>query len=146
MTKILAWALERDKNFRFAQMSHTDDFVIGDIYMKSPPPIFRNALLRESASLTSANNRVHRYITLGRGHTYLLNIFAMDFMMDIVGGIITGNFDFPKDITLGELYNELQGGLTTTEIDQAGKKVTGYQWIDKFLNSPTTLHDVVDLQ
>ncbi len=147
VTKIIAWALERDKNFRVASMSHTDDFVIGDIYMKSPPPIFRNALLRETADLVQAfPGRAHRFITLGRGHTYLLDVLAMDVMMDIVGGVLTGAADIPKDIDLATLYNMLQGTLTQKVVDQAGNKVTGYEWITEFLNSPNTLQDVVDTQ
>ncbi len=147
VTKIIAWALERDNNLRVATMSHTDDFVIGDIYMKSPPPIFRTAMLRETGDLVqSFPGRVHRFITLGRGHTYLLDVGAMDVIMDIMGGIATGTSDIPNDIDSATLYNMLQGTLTQKEVDQAGNEVTGYEWITEFLNSPNTLQDVVDTQ
>ena len=66
--------------------------------------------------------------------------------MDIMGGIVTGAADFPKDIDSATLYNMLQGTLTQKVVDQAGKEVTGYQWISEFLNSPNKLQDVVDIQ
>jgi hypothetical protein len=55
------------------------DFVIGDIFMKSAPPIFRDAMLRETADLAqSFPGSFNRFITLGRGHTYMLDVFGMD--------------------------------------------------------------------
>lgn len=144
VTKIFSWALERDKNFRLAVMSHSDDFVIGDIFMKSPPPIFREALLRETESLKNAStSRVSRFITQGRGHTYLLDAKAMDFILNIVGGLSTGDYVYPNFTTLKK---ELQGGLSKTQTDVDGKCVTGYQWLDMLLNEPDTLNDVVDIE
>ena len=147
VSKIVAWALERDSNLRVATMSHTDDFVIGDFFMKSPPPIFRNAMLRETADLArSFPGSANRFITLGRGHTFLLDVFGMDVMLNLVGGIATGTFDFPKDMNLATLYNESLGGLSQKVIDQSGKKITGYQWITNLLNDPDILYDVVDIE
>lgn len=147
VSKIVAWALERDNNLRVASMSHTDDFVIGDFFMKSPPPVFRNAMLRETADLVqSFPGNCNRFITLGRGHTYLLDVFGMDVMMNLMGGFSTGLFDFPKDMNLATLYNESLGGLSQKVIDQSGKKITGFQWITNLLNDPDILHDVVDIE
>jgi len=147
VSNILAWALKRDKNLRMATMSHTDDYVIGDIFMKSPPPIFRESMLRETGDLAqSFPGRFNRFITEGRGHTYLLDVFMMDVMLDLVGGIFTGTYDIPEDMNLFTLYNESLGGLSQKVIDESGKKITGYQWIDNYLNHPKILKNVVDIQ
>lgn len=144
VSKIIAWGLERDENFRVALMSHIDDFVIGDFFMKSPPPIFREALLHEYAYLKNqSENRVSRFVTLGRGHTYLLNAAAMDFILDMVGGLYTGDYDLPD---LKAMKTDLKGGLAQVHTDVMGRTVTGYQWLYNFLNVPNKLDDVMDLE
>lgn len=144
VSKIIAWGLEQDKNFRVALMSHVDDFVIGDFFMKSPPPIFREALLREYAYLKNqSHSRVSRFVTLGRGHTFLLNASAMDFILDMVGGLYTGDYDLPD---LNAIKTDLRGGLAQVHQDVTGRRITGYQWLNNFLNYPGKLNDVMDLE
>jgi len=143
VTKIIEWGLSKDSNFRIAYMTHSDDFVIGDIFMKSPPPIFRNAMLRESADLKNMYpSRVSRFITLGRGHTYLLNVSGMDLILDIAGGVTTNEYDIPD---FNALYTDLLGGLLQTHTDVSGKWTTGYLWLKGYLNSGS-VKDVVDLE
>jgi hypothetical protein len=190
-TKMFAWALDRDPNFRVAFMIHADDLISADILMKSPPPIFRLALLRELASLDGYGSRVHRFITVGRGHTYLFNVPMMDHLMDTAGDALDGINSMASAldpaILLSILSNpstaldpktlisllsgplskaldpttllsflsrafdpktileSLSGPLSKAELDEAGKPVTGYHWLEEFLRSPDTLVDVVNV-
>lgn len=190
-TKMFAWALDRDPNFRLAFMTHADDLFIGDLLMKSPRPIFRLALLRERASLEGYGNRVHWFITVGRGHSYLFNVPMTDHLMDTAGDALDGINSMvsaldpmillsllsnpsaaldPKTLfnllsgplskaldptTLvpflsrafdpKTLLESLSGPLSKAEIDEAGKRVTGYDWLEEFLQSPDTLVDVVNV-
>ena len=134
VTKILAWALNRDKNFRIAYMSHADDAVIGDLYMDSPPPIFRIAAIRESGNLTAAwPKRAHRFITPGRAHTYLLDVGVVPDLMQEIALWLFGDMIFsgptprPANMTMGDLYEK--------GTDQKGHQVNGYKWLTKFLNN-----------
>jgi hypothetical protein len=70
----------------------------------------------------------------------------MDVMLDLVGDISTGTYDISEDMNLDTLYNESLGGLSQKVIDESGKKITGYQWIDNYLNHPKILKNVVDIQ
>ncbi len=106
VTKVVDWALQRDPNFSAASMSHTDDAIIGTFFMQSPPPIFRNAMLRETASLSNWGSRVHRFITPGTQHTYLLDIWVASLMEEVLMGtfgwvVFTGvNADAITEFTL----------------------------------------------
>lgn len=190
-TKMFAWALERDPKLRLAFMTHADDLVIGELLMESPPPVFRLALLREMAALEGYGSRVHWFITVGRGHTYLSNVPMMDHIMDTAGDALDGINSMasaldpmillsllsnpsaaldPKTLfsllsgplskaldptTLLPflsrafdpkiLLDSLSGPLSRAETDEAGKRVTGYRWIEEFLQSPDTLVDVVNV-
>lgn len=136
VTKIIDWALQRDNNFRIAYMSHADDAVIGDYFMASPPPIFRNAAIREAGILAAAwPKRVHRFITPGTAHTYLLDVGIIpDFMQEIAIAlfgdfILTGSSPSMENMTMGDLYEK--------GINQKGRWTNGYQWLTKFLNNST---------
>jgi hypothetical protein len=147
VTKVVAWALERDKNFRVASMSHTDDAVIGDFFMQSPPPIFRTAMLRETESLTSFGSRVHRFITPGTAHTYLINVGVIPGLLQKAVFGLFGSLLFTGDtVTPIELAHWSMGSLYEKGIDLAGKEVSVYEWITNFLNDPKTLKDVVNVK
>jgi hypothetical protein len=147
VTKIIAWALERDKNFRVAFMSHADDAVIGDFSMQSPSPIFRNAMLRETASLSVYGNRVHRFITPGTSHIYLLDVGVVPASLQKALFSLFGSILFTgEDVTTQIMSGWSMGSLYEKGTDLAGKEVTGYQWITNYLNDPTTLQDVVNVQ
>jgi hypothetical protein len=139
LTKLIAWALDRDANFRIAYMSHADDAAIGDFFMKSLPPVFKNAMLRETGSLAEAyGSRVHRFITPGTEHVYLLNAGEI---LALFGSFLLSGDDMDPDIVSGWL----SGSLKETGIDEFGNEVTGYQWIKHYLDDPDTLADVVDV-
>ena len=135
VTKILDWAMNKDKNFRLAYMSHADDAVIGDFFMASPPPIFRTAAIRETGTLATAwPNRFHRFITPGTAHTYLLDVgivpdWLQEIALSLFGDMIFSgsNANGMANMTMGDLYEK--------GTDQKGHKVNGYKWLTKFLNN-----------
>ena len=107
--------------------------------MKSPPPIFRNAMLRETGSLADAyGSRFHRFITPGTEHIYLLNTGSV---LALTGTLLLSGDDVDPDIvatwTTGSIYE--------TGIDESGNEVALYQWITRYLDDPETLSDVIDL-
>lgn len=146
VTKVIAWALERDPNLRVAFMSHADDNVIGDFFMQSPFPIFRNAMLHQTGSLTGYGSRVHRFITPGSKHTYLLNVGVFPGLLQNVLLYAFGRVLFSgNDVSSLVMGTWALGSLYEKGIDTAGNEVNGYQWLTNWLNSPATLKDVVDI-
>ena len=135
VTKILDWAMNRDKNFRLAYMSHADDAVIGDFFMASPPPIFRTAAIRETGTLATAwPNRFHRFITPGTAHTYLLDVGTVPDWLQEIALSLFGDMIFSGSNANG-MANMTMGDLYEKGTDQKGHKVNGYKWLTKFLNN-----------
>lgn len=133
VTKIIDWALQRDKNFRVAYMSHADDAVIGDFFMDSPPPIFANAAIREAEILATAwPKRVHRFITPGTAHTYLLDVgiipdYIQETAMSLFGDMIFSGSSPMEEMAMGDLYEK--------GTDKIGRRVNGYTWLNRFLKN-----------
>ena len=143
VTKVVEWALQRDPTLHVASMSHADDAVIGDFFMASPFPIFRNALLRETASINQFGSRVHHFITPGTQHTYLLDVWVPSMLQEVLmgafGWVVFSGVNANSITEFGWSLGTLGGKYT----DVSGKKVSGYQWLTNLLTNPSTVQDVL---
>ncbi len=142
VTKVVDWALQRDPTLQVASMSHADDAVIGDFFMASPFPIFRNALVRETDSLKKYGTRVHSFITPGTQHSYLLDVWIPSMLQEMVMGAFGWVVFTGVDTKAVTEFTWSLGTLTTSATDQSGQKVTGYQWLTKLINNPSNLENV----
>ena len=146
VTKVIDWALQRDPTLQVASMSHADDAIIGTFFMQSPPPIFRDALVTQTESLSNWGSRVHSFITPGTQHTYLLDIWVPSLMQEVLMGTfgwVVFNGANADPITE---FSWSLGDLSTTAIDQGGYKVDGFQWLTNLINDPSTLQNVLNLE
>lgn len=70
---VVRYLLDHDPNVRVAALSSWYDFVIADLFLRSTPAAFRDALAAETGALHDAHpDRYRRFLYDGSGHTALL--------------------------------------------------------------------------
>jgi hypothetical protein len=73
ITGLVRYLLDHDPNVRVAALSSWYDFVIADLFLRTPPAAFRDALAAETGALHAAHPaRYRRFLYDGSGHTALL--------------------------------------------------------------------------
>jgi hypothetical protein len=145
VTGLLEWAAERDSNLRLGLMSHAQDAVIGEFFMDSTPEVFANAWVRATASLIARfPTRVNVFLSPGSKHTFLLDVQSVGPILQQVVLYAFGPFIFKgDDVTATDLAGWELGGLQEEAISEHGDLVSGYDWLEAFLDGPSAAFDVV---
>lgn len=124
LTGLVKYELQRDPRLRIAAISSWDDFIIGNVFLKLEPQVFRDALATKTGALHDAfSARYRRFIYPGRAHTAVLGAPTA-----IVGDDPTA-VDVPPDF-----INLLSGSSTQSLTSVAVGDVTLSSWLRAMLD------------
>ncbi len=146
-TDIIDWALERDSNFRVAYMGHARDHVIGEYFMGSTAEQFETSVVNETGRLIAHHpGRVFRYIKPGSGHMMVLDVQAVGTALEQISLYLFGEMLFTgPDVDADELATWELGKLGGDLVDERGRTVDGYDFLDTFINDPADCASVTQL-
>jgi hypothetical protein len=147
VTDILDWALERDDNFRVAYMSYARDHVIGEFFMGSTAEQFEASLVAETDRLIAAHpGRAFRFIKPGNQHMILLDVDAVGPALQAIALYLFGPALFTgPDVDAGEIATWHLGKLSGDLVDERGRTVNGYDFLDYLINDPANAASVTVL-
>ncbi len=147
VTDVIDWALDRDDNFRVAQMTYARDHVIGEYFMGSTAEQFEASVVRESDRLIAAHpGRVFRFIRPGDQHMMLLDVDAVGPALQSIALYLFGEILFTgPDADASEIATWHLGKLGGDLLDDEGNTTNGYDWLDDVINDPENAVNVTRL-
>ncbi len=146
-TDIIDWALERDDNFRIAYMGHARDHVIGEFFMGSTAAQFEASVVAETGRLIANHpGRAFRFIRPGNMHMMLLDVDAVGPALQNIALYLFGPTLFTgPDVDADEIATWHLGKLSGDLVDERGRTVNGYDFLDYVINDPEEAANVTQL-
>ncbi len=130
---LVRYLLDHDPNVRVAALSSWYDFIIGDLFLRTTPTAFRDALAAETGAVHTAHpDRYRRFLYDGSGHTALLGTPAGVIGTNLRAVELPPNFASQiGSVRIESMYNLAVEGVTVSQWITAMLANDGARWDDR---------------